>query len=230
LQAEREHIRVREGGFGAVGGDGSAGDQLLVTRGSQRDHTHDAAGEGHGAQHALHLGGGAGRHVCRDDEEDAPHDEDADDHEGVLGEEQAKHSHQQQPEEAAEDRAEREAAVPGGQVEQGRAGGQEEDELAGRKPELAAHAEGEQLQRDGQETQRYPDHRLPEDHRDHGRGGEDGEGGKRSHGIGHVRPDEREQRHAEDGAKQANWAGEGHDRQALERIKTFPENAHPDVL
>ena len=44
LQAEGEHVGMRERGLGAVGGDDSAGDQLLVARCGQRDQTDDAAG------------------------------------------------------------------------------------------------------------------------------------------------------------------------------------------
>ena len=105
LQAEGEHVGMGERGLGAVGGDDTAGHQLLVTRGGQRDQTDDAAGEAHRAKHPLELLRCSRRDERRDGQKGRPHQHDAHDHEGVLREGEAEEAYQEQRQEPAEGRA-----------------------------------------------------------------------------------------------------------------------------
>ena len=96
---------MRERCLGAVGGDDAAGHQLLVARGGQRDHTDDAAGDPHRAKHSLEFLRRSRRNEDRDREEGGPHQDDAQDHEGLLREGEAEEADQEQREEPAKDRA-----------------------------------------------------------------------------------------------------------------------------
>jgi hypothetical protein len=193
LQAEGEHVGMRERRLGAVGGDDAAGHQLLVTRGGQRDQTHDAAGEPHRAEHSLELLWCSRRDERRDRQEGGPHQDDAQDHEGVLGEGEAEEADQEQREEPAKDRAGSDRPRARRDMERRRRRREQEEKLARGKAEAASHPEAEQLQGDGEQPEVDAHHGLPHDRHHDARRDQRGEGHRRPGGVGEHGPRRRKQ-------------------------------------